>query len=114
MYTSQLVEIGRSILPNFIGVYPLDKVPKGIKKNSSLIVNTDTHRLEGKHWIAVSYERDGKMYVYDSFGYYYPHTLIGRLLKSNPREIVFNNRMDQLPWEKNCGLRCLAFLKTRV
>ena len=114
MYSHQLEEMGKKYVRGFLGVFPLDKIPKHIgRPPKSLIINTDTHYLKGKHWIAISYEQGGIIYAFDPFGFFYPTSLISQL-HSNPYcKVIYNYTMYQKPWEYNCGQRCLAFLISR-
>lgn len=111
MYTDELQKLGQKYIKHFIGVFPLDKLPLHISPISRLIVNTDSHNLGGRHWIALSYENNGIVLAFDPFGWYYPPILVSRL-HSNPsiHRVLYNNTMFQSPWEKTCGLYCLHFL----
>lgn len=110
MYTNELEYYGKRHVPHFIGVYALDKLPLHIKPISRLIVNTDTHNLPGKHWIALSYEKHGIVYAFDPLGVYYPNLLIQYLHRLPHRRIIYNRTMYQRPWRKTCGQHCLQFL----
>lgn len=111
MYTNQLEDLGKKYVKDFVGVFPLDKLPHHITPISRLIVNTDSHKLSGRHWIALSYENGGIVLAFDPFGWYYPPTLIARL-HSNPsvQRVIYNTTMFQSPLEKTCGLHCIRFL----
>ena len=109
--TSVLSAYGKKHIVNFIGVFPLDKLPIHLVKNSKFIVNTDTHNLPGKHWIAVSYEKGGIIYAFDPFGIFYPTCLITYLSHKPRARIVLNRKMYQHPMEKSCGWYCLRFLQ---
>lgn len=113
MYTKEIIKQAASI-PRFIGVYPLDKIPLHICPPCCFIVNTDTHNLGGKHWLAISYENGGIVYAFDPLGLYYPPLLVNKLHRIPFSKIIYNTRMYQLPWEKTCGLHCLTFLKFRA
>ena len=78
MYTDELLKKGKNI-PGFIGVFPLDKIPKHVCAICCFIVNTNTSHLKGEHWLAVSYEKHNEIHVFDSFGYYYPLILVEKL-----------------------------------
>lgn len=105
--------MGKTHVKHFIGVFPLDKLPQHIVPISRLIVNTDTHNLGGRHWIALSYEKGGIVLVFDPFGWYYPPLLINKLHK-NPsiHRVHYNRTMFQSPSEKTCGLYCIRFLSS--
>lgn len=113
MYANELVRAGRKI-PGFIGVYPLDKIPQHLEVPSCFIINTDTHNLKGRHWLAVSYENGGIAYAFDPLGVYYPQILVDHLHRLPFHKIIYNNKMYQMPWEKTCGRYCLSFLRARA
>ena len=107
--SQQLHAYGCKYIRNFVGVFPLDKLPRHVCAPGSLIVNTDTHNLQGQHWIALHY---GTLVVYAfcPLGFYYPRILCEQLHKSG-KKVVYNRTMYQKPWETTCGLHCLAFLQ---
>ena len=55
--------------PYFIGVYPRDRLPKTLDRRPPLtiIVNTDTCNLSGRHWVAAYIDQDGHAEYFDSF-----------------------------------------------
>lgn len=114
MYTDELIREGRKKVINFIGVFPLDKLPEHISHiPCRFIVNTHTKNLPGQHWIAVSYESGGIVYAFDPLGCFYPSKLSNYLAQSGNRRVVFNRIMYQNPFEKNCGQHCLNWLRSR-
>ena len=66
MYANEINDIAKNTIPGFLAVFTLDKMPLHIgQAPKSLIVNTDTSNLEGKHWIAISYEQGGIIHAFD-------------------------------------------------
>jgi len=113
MYSNQLDALGRNSVHGFIGVFPVDQLPKHIgEPPKSLIVNTDPQNLPGRHWIAVSYEQ-GATYAFDPVGFYYPQPLMDHLHSDPNRRVIYNYVTYQRPWERNCGEYCVSFLKSR-
>lgn len=114
MYTDQLEKYAKQYkIKDFMGVFPLDKLPKHLHEPPArFIINTDTHNLPGKHWIAVSYENKGIVYAFDPLGLMYPLKLVNYLTRygSTTR---FNRVMYQNPTKKTCGQHCLQWLKWR-
>ncbi len=112
MHTREIIKWGKKYIPNFIGVFPVNKLPTHLISPSSFIVNTDTHNLPGKHWLAVSYNKNKKIYVFDPFGLFYPYLLRHYLHKLPHRGTIYynNNVMLQNIDETNCGWYCLAWL----
>lgn len=110
MDTEELLESAKGI-PNFIGVFPLDRLPLSIKNmQGSMIVNTQTHKLPGLHWIAV-YMGKFIIDVFDPLGCSYPPTLINHLHKDNDRSVRYNSKMIQNPFKPTCGQHCIRWLK---
>ena len=111
MDTLNLWSLADMCIPNFIGVYPLDKIPTYLKPPSNFIVNTHTKNLPGEHWVAVSYQKDGRVYAFDSFGHYYPSMLKKRLLRLSRTAPVWYNKIQYQESDENtCGHYCLAWL----
>ena len=72
MRSNELLERGLEY-PNFVGVFPLDKLPPHLSKgDGSFIVNSDTHNLPGEHWFAVSYKNGGIVKAFDPLGFSIP------------------------------------------
>lgn len=111
MHTDELMKRGARN-PNFIGVFPLDKLPLHLPPQAgSFIVNSDTHNLPGQHWIAVSYNNGGIVKAFDPVGAFYPLALANYLARQFPwRRIIYNRQMHQQRWEKTCGEHCLRWL----
>ena len=115
MYTNEIDKIAKKIIPNFIGVFPLDKLPKHLgRPPKSFILNTDTSNLNGTHWLAVSYEKGGIIHAFDPFGICYPPLLTSYLHRIPNVKVIYNRIMFQYPNERNCGIHCLTFLKMRA
>jgi len=115
MYANEIYHIAKNTIPGFIGVFPLDKMPLHIgRAPKSLIVNTDTSNLEGKHWIAISYEQGGIIHAFDPLGFYYPPLLVSKLHSMPYQHVIYNRKMIQNPFAPTCGPHCIAFLKSRV
>lgn len=111
MRALELMRLGQKYVPNFVGVFPLDKLPSKLVAPANFILNTHTHNLPGEHWLAVSYMKGGIVFAFDPFGIYYPRLLqiyLNKLKRS--RQVHYNNEPLQEIYEKTCGLYCLAWL----
>ena len=99
-------------IPNFRGVYPVDRLPIPSKVPAVFIVNTITSdsRVRMGHWIAIVVT-DLFVYVMDSIGH---HTKRNRYLINYLRKIgkpLITNPYDlQPPQSIYCGIHCLIFL----
>lgn len=97
-------ELARGIKhPNFIGVFPINKIPNISNKPIHFVVNNQTANLPGQHWIGVGVLRDGSAYVYDPAGLPPPQLLVKELNKRGIKKIIYNTKQDQVLGSKNCG-----------
>jgi len=111
MDSREVSSLGKTYIPHFVGVFPLNKLPQVMCAPSNFIVNTDTHNLPGEHWLAVSYQKGGIVYVFDPFGFYYPPILkiyVNKLKRAEP--VIYNRIRYQGLLEQTCGLYCIAWL----
>lgn len=92
----------------FHGVYASNTIPVNtIKQNQYFIVNLDKSHQPGSHWLA-AIKLQKNFIVYDSFG-----RPTSTILQSNLKNVLdteYDAEQDPIH-EKNCGARCLAFLK---
>ena len=101
-------------ITNFKGVFTRDQLPEKIGNRESGIVNFNTSKEPGSHWVA--YFRDGSKKIYfDSFGQVIP-TEIQKYLKTkeeyqnNLPVIQRNTDIVQEPNTVICGHLCLYVL----
>lgn len=99
----------------FRGTFACDDIPKPIPGyDQSFVVNTDTCREEGEHWVAIVLLKDGTGEYFDSFGM---PILVQRILeymrKHCPVGYALSNRMIQSPLSWSCGNFCVDFIRKR-
>jgi len=99
--------------PQFKGVYAQDTVPKNLLPNSMFIFNTDLSNKPGIHWCA-GYKAGKNVYIYDSYGRK-SSKLLPVLKKQHTGggfKIIDSDTLDkeQTVNQRNCGIRCLAWL----
>lgn len=101
-------------IPYFKGVFTRDQLPEKLENKESGIVNFNTSKEPGSHWVA--YFRDGNQKIYfDSFGQVIP-TEIQKYLKTkeeyqnNLPVIQRNTDIVQEPNTVICGHLCLYVL----
>ena len=101
-------------IPYFKGVFTRDQLPEKLENKESEIVNFNTSKEPGSHWVA--YFRDGNQKIYfDSFGQVIP-TEIQKYLKTkeeyqnNLPVIQRNTDIVQEPNTVICGHLCLYVL----
>ena len=102
--------------PNFVGVYPCDKMPD-FKPNVSMIINTDTSIGHGEHWLAI-YIGSNTLYFFDSFGRDIAD--FSDPFKSYMKKMtgVFNikveSRLLQSLFSNTCGYWCIFYIFCRT
>ena len=109
-YSDDLTKAGHKLLGvHFRGVFPSDKIPKlnDIKKYA--IVNVDSSKEPGSHWMALAKEKD-HTYFYDSFGRYDTKIIPNLKFSHNGKIIDTDHDAEQTISENNCGARSLAWL----
>lgn len=96
-----------SKIPDFRGVFMSDTLPEKPWKNEKAIVNYQSNKEPGSHWVA--YVKKGKKVVYfDSFGNLKPFKELVKYFRGC--EIFYNHERLQDFGTYNCGHLCLAFL----
>lgn len=114
MYTEQLNEMGKRYFgSDFLGAFPLDKLPRMVQPGNKFIVNTQSANLPGEHWLAVSYKSSGIVYAFDPLGMYYPTHFVNYLFCCcvGCARVKFNRVTYQNPFTNTCGLHCILFLR---
>ena len=109
-YLKQLNGVGNKLLGvKFKGVFPSDKIPKLNDLSPYCILNLDSSKESGSHWVALA-KNGNQSILYDSFGREHP-TIIPQLRYSGNGKILdTDNDAEQKIRETNCGARCLAWL----
>lgn len=99
----------------FIGVYPIDRVPRVLKNEHFLICNTDTSNNEGQHWFAV-YRNGTLLECFDSLGITAERKqsleIVFKLKGIN--KIIFNTTQLQASDSASCGQFCIYFIVERL
>lgn len=96
----------RKHISNFRGVFMRDKLPKNVHHNECGIVNLDSYKGSGTHWVAY-YKNGDQVEYFDSFGNLQPPIEIIKYLGS---DIKYNYNRKQNFDSFNCGHLCLKFL----
>ena len=108
--TDQLNRMGFTYIPNFLGTYARDQIPKNIKPDQSIVLNEGKMSTGGWHWMAIYCMPNGQYLFYDSFGR--GHKTVLRVNTLNGKKMIDADMKDreQIVSENNCGCRALAFL----
>ena len=93
-----------------VGVFPSDKIPKNTP--GCMIINEDTHRKPGSHWIALFVRGDDICEYFDSYGRKPAATGVKRFL-AGQQDVLEITRKLQAPMATSCGQHCLYFLYHR-
>tara|TARA_B100000497_G_C7586448_1_gene352829 strand:+ start:388 stop:852 length:465 start_codon:yes stop_codon:yes gene_type:complete len=109
-YLKELDGIGKKLLRvKFKGVFPSDKIPKLNDLSPYCILNLDSSKEPGSHWVALA--KNGKdSILYDSFGRGNNEIIPDLKYSGNGRIIDTERDAEQKILETNCGARCIAWL----
>lgn len=88
-----------------------DNLPRTPKNNECAVVNLDSIRGPGTHWVAY-FKMNDKVYYFDSFGNLPPPSELVRYFRNC--RIIYNHVRFQKFTEINCGHLCLKFLYSCV
>src|SRR5436190_12557257 len=94
-------------IPNFKGVFMRNEL-RNPRKNESLIINLDSNRGLGTHWVAVK-KRGDKILYFDPFGIQPPKEVI---LYYKPLPVYYSKTKVQKLNATNCGKLRIKFLKS--
>lgn len=96
-------------LRHFRGVFCKENIPKKPWKKELTVLNLDSCKNGGTHWVALA-SHDGKTYYYyDPFGNLRPSVEIEKYLKG--KNILFNYKQDQSFGTFHCGHFVLKFIQ---
>ena len=110
------VESDDVVRRTFGGILPRDKLPDRIETFPvSFIVNTDSSREEGSHWVAFYLQNEDCGEFFDSYGNS-PTSLAEEFedfLKNNVKNYSYNDKRLQGDFSTVCGQFCLFYLYHR-
>lgn len=90
-----------------------DTLPGFVLDNESAIINLDSFRGDGTHWVCYK-KRKNIVQYFDSFGNLRPPVELEKYLNSKERVIIkFNYKKFQKFKSVNCGHLCLNFLASQ-
>lgn len=109
-YLTELNGVGRKMLGvKFKGVFPADKIPKLHDLSPYAILNLDTSKEPGSHWVAIA-KNGNSTYIYDSFGRTNIKIIPNLRYSGNGRIIDTDRDAEQDILQTDCGARCIAWL----
>ena len=97
----------------FYGVYPIDELPEFIPHLPIfIVVNTDTHNLQGQHWKTIFIDKNRHGEVFDSLAQPMNDLLV-RWMNRFTRKWKTNPKMYQPSKSTSCGAFALYFIFKR-
>lgn len=110
MLTTKQIENMMKHDRNFIGVYPIDRLPVVIlPKPAGIIINLDESYKQGSHWVAVKFEPLKPGIYFDSFGRQPPEKIIA-FMERNATSWIASDKIYQAEDTTLCGYYCILFL----
>lgn len=99
------IEIKRALrnVSYFKGVFPSDRLPRKFSLPAIFIVNLDSHRLPGSHWICITISDNQLGCYFDSYGSRPTTPHIIRFLRKHTRRYTYNRQRLQSSFSQTCG-----------
>ena len=95
-------------------VFSRDNLPEKVKIPSAFVINTDSSKEPGEHWVAIYVGAEEIPIYFDSFGLPPLHEdLIAFLKRVGKGKWRYNLLTLQHPESKSCGMYCIEFLKSQ-
>jgi hypothetical protein len=95
---------------NFLGVFPRDLLPQVKKVPCSAVINTDSSREPGQHWIAFYVDEKRVCTFFDSYGRRPSEFNLDSYFQSFSLEIKYNDQQIQSVKSSSCGHFCIFFI----
>ena len=96
----------------FRGTFSRNNVPKTKERPVAYIINTDSEKEPGEHWVAVYLRLDGVCIYFDPFGFPPLHEDFVNFIKSSsPNGLVYSSLSLQNVFSTLCGWYCIDFVQ---
>ena len=103
--------------PGFLGAFPYDQIPTkpGIKL-FSLIINVDSSKLPGSHWIVLLF-KEQQYYFFDSYGRSFKDITFPAMFTKTIKNYIgstrfrYNKKLLQQFTSNVCGEYCVFFIR---
>lgn len=100
------------LMKHFLGVFPIDQLPKRLKKKTFFVCNLDPSTMPGSHWICFIKLVSTECEIFDSFGV--NMTYILPFIKFNQKtHFVYNTNSVQDKTSLLCGKFVVMFIIER-
>lgn len=98
----------------FKGVYARDNLPQSFKKPAAFIVNTDSEKEKGEHWVAFVVTNVTVEY-FDPLGFPpFDKNFQNFIKQHTKKKYYYNCKTIQNPESTKCGKYCIEFIKHRA
>jgi hypothetical protein len=101
------------ILPHFLGVFSIDRMPVRMKIRTFFICNLSKHSEAGSHWIVIFKTDINKIEVFDSLGVKIDYVTSFFKFKTKI-SVEFNETSFQSETTASCGYFCIYFSIERI
>lgn len=96
----------------FKGTFPRDMIPSPESRPAAFIVNTDSSREDGEHWVALIVTKRNRCIYFDPFGFPPLHRDIINFIKREAPEGLFYSSMSLQNISSDvCGKYCVYFVE---
>jgi hypothetical protein len=112
-YTLSNLEINNLMdgIKNFRGVFMKDELPKIMGSDESIIINLDSSKNDGTHWVCAYNDKFSKyVYYFDSYGVLPPINVV-KYLNTSGKTILYNTSQLQSLISSMCGYYCVFICK---
>ena len=110
---SQILEQDKETAPIFRGVFARNNLPDKNVYPSCLVVNTDSDKQPGAHWLAMYFDEHGGCEFFDSYGLAPSEYGLKSYVKRHSTSSSWNEIQFQAPESRACGYYCFIFLLCR-
>jgi hypothetical protein len=111
LWTNQVNELGHKYFGSkFHGTYSSDQLPTLTSTKPYAVINVDSSRQSGSHWVALCYCASKKQtLIFDSFGRLTRVLIPSVFKKYNTIDTDYDH--NQLISQNTCGQKSLAFIR---
>ena len=115
MNTLEIDAVLRNI-PGFLGAFPYNELPQRPREDFSVVINTDSDKEPGAHWIALI-RKSSRFYVFDSYGREINDDLFTVKFKTKVSSYIEGDYTWNTDWFQQltsnaCGYYCVYFIKS--
>lgn len=98
----------------FKGCYPADKLPDKFTLPAGFIVNTQTSKEKGEHWVSIYINKNRVCEYFDSYGFPPLISQHKMFIQTHSKKMIFNKQTLQSLYSSICGHYCCLFLGAKA